>query len=111
MSSPRPAGGSSRTVRLDEPETRPGPVRPGHDAAAALGLELPLPGRTCARTMARVFPWVPSTDADPGLLLLAVTGRARVVGVPADPQWWWQSAPIAEWDGRPRRRTSPAGWC
>ncbi len=29
----------------------------GHDAAAALGVELALPGQVCARTVARVFPW------------------------------------------------------
>jgi len=83
----------------------------GHDAAVALGVELPLPGQVCARTLARVFPWVPDTAAEPEHLLLAVTGRARVSGLPADPEWWWQSAPISEWDGRPRRRTSPPGWC
>ncbi len=83
----------------------------GHDAAAALGVELPLPGQVCARTLARVFPWVPAIAVEPEHLLLAVTGRARVSGLSADPEWWWQSAPISEWDGRPRRRTSPPGWC
>jgi len=83
----------------------------GHDAATALGVELPLPGQVCARTLARVFPWVPAIAVEPEQLLLAVTGRARVSGLPADPEWWWQSAPISEWDGRPRRRTSPPGWC
>jgi len=82
----------------------------GYDAAAALGVELALPGQVCARTVARVFPWVSLTVAEPEQLLLAVTGRARVSGVPADPQWWWQSAPLSEWDGRPRRRSSPPGW-
>lgn len=82
----------------------------GHDTAAALSIELPLPGQVCARTLARIFPWVPDTAAEPGRLLLAVTGRANIVGVPADPQWWWQSAPISEWDGQPHRRTSPPRW-
>ena len=82
----------------------------GHDAAAALGVELALPGQVCARTVARVFPWVSLSVAEPEQLLLAVTGRARVSVVPADPQWWWQSAPLSEWDRRPRRRSShPAG--
>lgn len=83
----------------------------GHDTAAALRIELPLPGQVCARTLARVFPWVPATAAGPEHLLLAVTGRASIVGVPADPEWWWHSAPLSEWDGRPRQRTSPPGWC
>jgi len=82
----------------------------GHDTAAALHVELPLPGQVCARTVARVFPWVSLTLAAPELLLLAVTGRVQVPGVPDDPQWWWQSAPLQEWNGQPRRRTSPPGW-
>ncbi len=83
----------------------------GHDTAAALGIELPLPTQVCARTVARVFPWVSQTAAGPEQLLLAATGRDSIVGVPADTQWWWQSAPLSEWDGRPRRRTDPPGWC
>lgn len=83
----------------------------GFDTAAALGIELPLLGQVCARTLARVFPWVPPAAARPEHLLLAVTGRASVLGVPADPKWWWQSASIVEWDGRPRRRTMPPAWC
>jgi len=82
----------------------------GHDAAAALGVDLPLPGQVCARTLARVFPWVTPTAAEPDQFLLAVTGRARVPGSPSDPKWWWQSTPLSEWDSRPRRRTSPPGW-
>ena len=35
---------------------------------------------------------------------------AVVRGIPSDPGWWWQSAPLAEWDGKPRRRTSPPRW-
>lgn len=81
----------------------------GHDVATTLGVELPLPGQVCARTLTRVFPWVSTTVAEPEQVLLAVTGRARVSGVAADPQWWWQSAPLPEWDGRPHRRTSPPG--
>ena len=37
---------------------------------------------------------------------------AAYVGTRAtDADWWWQSAPLAEWDGAPRRRTSPPPWC
>ena len=82
----------------------------GTDAARAVGVELTLPDGACARTLARVFPWVDPGLGPPGELLLAVTGRARVQGVPEDPDWWWQSAPLAEWDGRPRRRDAPPGW-
>jgi hypothetical protein len=82
----------------------------GHDAARAHGADLVLPDALCARTVARVFPWVDLRAGRPPTLLLAVTGRLRVEGVAHDPDWWWQSAPLAEWDGRPRRRTVPPGW-
>jgi hypothetical protein len=82
----------------------------GHDAARALGADLVLPDALCARTVARVFPWVDPGAGRPSTLLLAVTGRLRVEVVVHDPDWWWQSAPLAEWDGRPRRRTVPPGW-
>ncbi len=82
----------------------------GTDVARALGVPLPLPPEVCARTVARVLPWAATADAPPADRLLAVTGRADVPGVPVDPDWWWQSAPLAEWDGRPRRRTVPPAW-
>jgi uncharacterized protein (TIGR03083 family) len=82
----------------------------GSDAARALGVALRPPRDVCARTVARVFPWVDRSRADGPDLLLAVTGRLTVPGVPADPEWWWQSAPLDEWDGRPRCRTVPPGW-
>jgi hypothetical protein len=82
----------------------------GHDVARALRVPLPLPPDVCARTLARVFPWVAAEGAPPPARLLAVTGRADLPGIPRDPDWWWQSAPLAEWDGRPRRRTAPPAW-
>lgn len=82
----------------------------GHDVAQCLQLPLDPPKEVCARTVARVFPWVPLTVTEPQLLLLAVTGRVEVPGVHNDPDWWWQSAPLDEWDGRPRRRTTAPAW-
>lgn len=82
----------------------------GHDVARALEVELPLPKQICRRTLTRVFPWVSLDLGPPEALLLAVTGRAKVHGIPHDPEWWWQSALVAEWDGKPRRRTSPPQW-
>ncbi|MGY1616348.1 DinB family protein [Geodermatophilus sp. SYSU D00691] len=62
-----------------------------------------------AAVVDRVLPWTP-----PGAgwaRLLQATGRAPLGDVPpADADWWWQSAPLAEWDGAPRRRTSPPQW-
>lgn len=82
----------------------------GHDVARALEVELSLPEQVCRRTLTRVFPWVPLELGTPGVLLLAVAGRVTVHGIPNDPEWWWQSAPVAEWDGKPRQRTSPPRW-
>lgn len=83
----------------------------GVDAAQVLGVELPIPADVCARTVARVFPWAlaPTGElaSDPVQVLLGVTGRTEA---DHDPDWWWQSAPLAEWDGRPVRRTVPPGW-
>ncbi len=82
----------------------------GSDVARALDLPLALPHDVCARTVARVFPWIDPGDAPPPEVLLAVTGRTSLPGIPRDPDWWWQSGPLAEWDGRPRRRTVPPAW-
>ncbi len=82
----------------------------GRDVASTVDVELPLPELVCARTVARVFPWVPRDLAAADQLLLGVTGRADVDGLVHDPDWWWQSPPLAEWDGQPRRRASPPVW-
>lgn len=58
----------------------------------------------------RVLPWVPR-DGNGRERLLWATGRASLGGRPPEPaDWWWQSAPLTEWDGEPRRRTSPPQW-
>ncbi|WP_375387285.1 MULTISPECIES: hypothetical protein [Actinomycetes] len=82
----------------------------GSDAAHLVGVELDLPSDVSLRALNRVFPWVDTTLGDPGRLLLAVTGRTRVEGLPHDPEWWWQSAPLTEWNGQPRRRDRPPFW-
>jgi hypothetical protein len=62
-----------------------------------------------AAVVARVLPWAP--DGDGWSRLLQATGRAPLGGVPpAGADWWWQSAPLAAWDGTPRRRTAPPQW-
>jgi len=82
----------------------------GHDVSRAFEVDLSVPGQICERTLARVFPWVSLDLGPPEFLLLVVTGRATVHGIPDDSEWWWQSAPLAEWDGQPRRRTAPPRW-
>ena len=58
----------------------------------------------------RVLPWVPRVGNGRDRLLWA-TGRASLAGrLPEASDWWWQSAPLSEWDGEPRRRSSPPQW-
>jgi hypothetical protein len=62
-----------------------------------------------AAVVDRVLPWAPPGDG--WARLLQATGRAPLGDVPpAGADWWWHSAPLAEWDGVPRRRTSPPQW-
>ncbi len=82
----------------------------GHDVASVLGVELPLPVQVCARTVARVFPWMPTTTVAADQLLLATTGRLNVDGLVHDPNWWWHSPPLAEWNGQPSRRPARSSW-
>ncbi|QCB51294.1 hypothetical protein E5720_20745 [Rhodococcus sp. PAMC28707] len=82
----------------------------GYDAAQALEIDLQLPDAICDRTVSRAFPWVGPDYASSDRLLLAVTGRIEIQGVKQDPQWWWQSAPLQEWDGKPRQRTIQPRW-
>ncbi|OYD60840.1 hypothetical protein [Rhodococcus sp. OK302] len=82
----------------------------GTDAARAVGVQLDLPENVCARTVSRAFPWIDPTMADAPELLLAITGRTSVKGIQSDPDWWWQSAPLTEWNGLPARRDVKPGW-
>ncbi len=82
----------------------------GTDAARAVGVGLILPENVCARTVSRVFPWIDLTLGRAPELLLAIAGRFSIDGVHSDPDWWWQSAPLVEWDGLPRRRDVEPGW-
>ena len=82
----------------------------GHDVASVLGVELPLPVQVCARTVARVFPWMPTTTVAADQLLLATTGRVHVDGLVHDPNWWWHSPPLSQWKASPAAdRPDPPG--
>jgi hypothetical protein len=62
-----------------------------------------------AAVVDRVLPWAPPGDG--WARLLQATGRTPSGDVPpAEADWWWQSGPLVEWDGEPRRRTSPPQW-
>ncbi len=81
----------------------------GHDLAVAVGAGAPAPDDLAGRVVDRALPWAPEA---PGMArLLWATGRSTLDGrPPAGPDWWWQSAPLATWDGRPRRRSAPPRW-
>ena len=84
----------------------------GSDIAGSFGLAFEPPPGLAGRVVARLFPWAPAPGDRWGVLMWA-NGRAALDGegqLAAD--WWWHCAPLAEWDGRVRRRTAaePPGW-
>ena len=82
----------------------------GYDLAGAAGVAFEAPVELAATTVRRVLPWA-AGDGDGWQQLLWATGRAPLGDRPPEPaDWWWHSAPLAEWDGRPRRRSAPPQW-
>jgi hypothetical protein len=83
----------------------------GFDIATAAQGGTPAPDDRLARTVvARVLPWTPREGSGWEQLLWA-TGRASLGSRPPQAaDWWWHSAPLTEWDGRPRRRDAPPQW-
>jgi len=78
-----------------------------YDISQGLGFDLQPSGELCASVLRRLFPWVTELG-DPWQTLLWTTGRITLpdrVGV--EPDWYWQCAPLAEWDGTVRRRAKP----
>jgi hypothetical protein len=84
----------------------------GSDLARATAVPLEAPVELAAVTVRRVLPWAAADgEGDGWQQLLWATGRAPLGQRPAEAaDWWWQSAPLDEWDGRPRRRTAPPQW-
>jgi len=82
----------------------------GADISRLAEVAVQPPEALAAATVDRVLPWAPATGTGWQRLLWA-TGRSPLAAMPAaGPDWWWQSAPLAEWDGRPRRRDTPPQW-
>lgn len=63
----------------------------------------------CARTVTRVFLWIDPTMAHASESFLSSRADLRRA-IHSDPNWWWQSAPLTEWDGLPARRDVKSGW-
>ncbi len=83
----------------------------GYDIAIATDVPIAPPDDRLARAVVeRVLPWAPSEGTGWSQLLWA-TGRASLgEREPQHSDWWWQSAPLSEWDGEPRRRAVPPQW-
>ena len=82
----------------------------GHDLTVGAGVDRSGPTVLADAVVNRVLPWAPA-EGDGWARLLWATGR-RSLGPhpPAGDDWWWQSAPLIEWDGQPRRRDAPPQW-
>jgi uncharacterized protein (TIGR03083 family) len=80
------------------------------DIAAGLGLPFAPPPALADRVVRRLFPWAP-TDSDPWQALRWACGRTALPDRPRlGPDWWVHCAPLAEWDGAIKTRTSPPAW-
>jgi uncharacterized protein (TIGR03083 family) len=68
------------------------------DAARGLGLPFTPPDELVRATLARLFPWAPTTDPWPALLWC--NGRVAQPPHPPHPPRARHSPPLAEWNGR-----------
>lgn len=88
-----------------------------HDIAQGPALTMQPPGDLCDRVVRRLFPWALDTaartadDPDPWQMLLWACGRIALPDRPRlAPDWWTHPAPLDEWDGTRKVRTSPPAW-
>src|SRR4051812_24694638 len=69
------------------------------DISRGFGQTCQPPEALCRRILARLAPWAP-TNVDAWCALRWATGRIDLPGHPrTPPNWAWQIAPLAEWDG------------
>ncbi|MCI0632843.1 MAG: hypothetical protein L0206_02850 [Actinobacteria bacterium] len=74
------------------------------DIAFGLGVSFDPPRDTCARVLARLFPWAPR-DAGTLEVYRWANGRAPLGQRPRlDPSWIAHPSPLEEWDGRDPNR-------
>ena len=79
----------------------------GADIATLAGLPINPPNDLADSVVDRVLPWTPREGTGWDRLLWA-TGRAALgARLLHGADWWWQSAPLEEWDGTPNLRTAP----
>jgi uncharacterized protein (TIGR03083 family) len=78
------------------------------DVARGLGVAFTPPADLAAPVLRRIFPWM-EPGAEPGATLLWAAGRAALgARERLAPDWYWQCAPLSEWDGKVRKRAAPA---
>jgi uncharacterized protein (TIGR03083 family) len=78
------------------------------DIAAGLGIDFAPPNELCERVVRRLFPWIDDMGPDAFAVMRWTTGRITIDGredVAAD--WYWQCAPLSEWDGTIKKRPAP----
>ncbi len=84
-----------------------------HDIGQGLGFTVRPPDDLCDRVVRRLFPWAPAGAACPNRwrALLWACGRIALPDRPRlAPDWWTHPAPLHEWDGTRKVRTSPPAW-
>ncbi|MDQ3695121.1 MAG: hypothetical protein M3464_16050 [Chloroflexota bacterium] len=80
------------------------------DIARGLGCPCAPPPDLVDRVLWRLFPWAPAGH-EPWQTLKWVCGRVALPGRERlDPNWYWHSAPLSEWDGKVKRRAAPPAW-
>jgi uncharacterized protein (TIGR03083 family) len=78
------------------------------DIAAGLGVDFAPPNELCERVVRRLFPWIEDVGADAFAVMLWTTGRIEMDGRDGvAPDWYWQCAPLSEWDGTIKKRPAP----
>ena len=79
------------------------------DIATSFGIAFNPDNELCGRVVRRLFPWIENVGADAFAVMRWTTGRLVIDGwddVAAN--WYWQCAPLAEWDGTVKKRPAPA---
>jgi hypothetical protein len=80
------------------------------DICRGFGVPFRPPDDLTRRVLRRLFPWAPA-DGDPWTALRWATGRGALPDRPRlGPDWYWHCAPLDEWDGTIKKRTSPPAW-
>ena len=81
-----------------------------HDIATGLGLSFEPPQDVAEHVLDRLFPWAPPGEGAWATLLWATGRSALTAHQRLAPDWYWQCAPLSEWDGTVKKRTAPPSW-